>query len=305
MGGVEVDEADDAVVGLEGNGEHAADLLFDDAHAFLEYFVEAGVADEQGGFVAEDAVADGVADAEAIASGGADDELVGFEGHEDAAGGPDGVDGEIHDKGEEFGEGAVAGEFAAGADEGANLGVGFEAGDAFFIVLEDAGEAGDDGAVGAGGGFLGIDENDGVGGGGRGAELDDEVAGGDAVAGAEEVGGVDALAIDEGAVFAAEVAHDPGIAGGFEGEVLAGEAGVVGKAEFAGGGAPEGDAGAVELDRSRGAVGAEDANFAGYGRLCGRGHVDSVAYAEDGAVRLFVSAARGAIRAASQCPNRA
>ncbi len=222
VGTVEIDEANDTVVGLEGDGQHAADLLFDDAHAFLEHFVEPGIADEEGIFLSQDTLANGGADEEALAAGGANDQLLAFESHEDAAGGADGVDGKIHDQGEEFGEGAVAGELAAGADEGVDLRTGFEARGVFRVVLEDAGETGDDGAIAARGGFLGFDEEDGVGGGGGGAELDDEVAGGDAVAGAEEMGGVDALAVDEGAVLAAEVADDPGIAGGFEGEVLAG-----------------------------------------------------------------------------------
>ena len=139
---IEVDQPDDAGLGLQRHGENAADLLLDDAHAFGEGLIETGVADQQGGAFVEDAVADGGADLEALAFGGADAQFAVFHGHENATRGAHGFDGEVHDEVEQLGQGAVAGEFASGADEGAHLRA---AGD-LLLLVQHTGEAGDDGA---------------------------------------------------------------------------------------------------------------------------------------------------------------
>ena len=78
--------------------------------------------------------------------------------------------------------------------------------------------------------------------GGVGGVDDDQVAGGDAVAGLEDQARLEGDVVDEGAVLAAEILDGPVFALRFEGEVLAGEAGVFGKAEFGGAGAADGQA---------------------------------------------------------------
>ena len=54
---IHVDQADDALLGLQRHGHHGVDLLLDDAHAALESVVELGVAHQDGALLLEHAVA--------------------------------------------------------------------------------------------------------------------------------------------------------------------------------------------------------------------------------------------------------
>ena len=276
-GRVQVDQADDAVLGLQGGGHHGVDLLFHDAHAALEGVVELGVAHQDGGALFEDAVADGGADAEAIALVGRGDELVAFEDHEHAALRVDGLYGEVEHHGEELVERAVVAEFLAGADQRLHGGGGLGAAalDRHGLVGEGALEAGDDGGGGGGTG-LAFEDDDSGGVGGIGGVDDDEVAGGDAVAGFENQARLEGDVVDEGAVLAAEVLHGPFFAVGFEGEVLAGEAGVFGKAEFGGTGAADGQAAAGERNGFHLPIRTLDEKFAGHGAFLRSGDKHSL-----------------------------
>ena len=74
---------------------------------------------------------------------------------------------------------------------------------------------------------------------------------------------IDALAVQDGAVLAAEVLHLPGVAVAGEGEVLARQTGVVGIAELIGAGPAEGDAIAIERHHHVLAIDVADYQFAG------------------------------------------
>jgi hypothetical protein len=91
---------------------------------------------------------------------------------------------------------------------------------------------------------------------------DDQVAGRNAVARLEDELAFERNVIDEGAVLAAEVLHGPIVALQFEGEVLAGKAGVFGKAQFGGARPAHGDALAGERHRLHLAVGTLNQEFA-------------------------------------------
>ena len=116
-GRIDVDEADDAVLGLQRDGHHGVDLLLHDAHAALEGVVELGVAHQHRRSLFEHAVADGGADAEAIALVGARHQFVAFEQQEHAALGADGLNGEVENHLEKFVERPILAQFLAGADQ--------------------------------------------------------------------------------------------------------------------------------------------------------------------------------------------
>ena len=245
------------IVGLQGHGDHAADLLLHDAHLPLEALVELGVADQQRFFLLENAVANGLGDFEAFAAGGADFEIGALERHQHAAAGHDGFDREIHDHFEQLSERAVFGKLAAGANQRAHLRAALHDGGLIEIVglrararasrlattvvavLEKLSSL--------------VDEDHGVRERARDVgEFDGEMAGGDAVAGAERRRRFEVLAVEQSAVLAAP---DPRRAtavarGSRTGQVLAREAGVVGITQLVGAGAAERDAVAVERDRN-------------------------------------------------------
>ncbi len=56
-GRIHVDQADDALLGLQRHRHHGVDLLLHDAHAALEGVVELRIAHQDGGFFVEHAVA--------------------------------------------------------------------------------------------------------------------------------------------------------------------------------------------------------------------------------------------------------
>lgn len=228
----------------------------------MEQGVEGGVADEEGGAFVDDLVADGIRDAEAFATVGAGEELAVFDGHEDAAFGVDGLEAEVEDHLEEFVEGAEAGEFFAGFDEGIDapggevggLGRGRESAGGEFGGVE----AEDDGGGGGGLGVGVIDEFEGGPNGVLaawwGLEGDDEVAGGDGVSGGEGLRLGEEPAVDGGAVFAAEVADGPAAVEEFEGEVEARQHGVGGRGESGRIGATHNEGGFDDPENPPGAI---------------------------------------------------
>ena len=156
----------------------------------------------------------------------------------------------------------VPGQLAAGFDQrlyrrgSARAGV-VDAG----LVGERSFQAGDEG--GRTGGFRFVAFEDHHRGGARGTRVvdDSKVAGGDAVARLEPHLGLHRVAVDEGAVLAAQVLHHPRIAVGFEQEVLAGEPGVLGERDFSRARAANGEARAGERDGIHLPVGAVNDDF--------------------------------------------
>src|ERR1019366_7837434 len=238
-GRVQVDQADDAVLGLQGHRHHGVHFLLHDAHAALEGVVQLGVAHQNRRALFEDAIAHGGADAEAISLVGAGDESVALQNHEHAALRVDRLDGQVQDHGEELVERPVLGEFLTRVDQRLHGGrrVWAAALDGHALVGERARQAGD---YGGGGGRTDLAfEDDHVGGRVRrvGGEHDYQMAGGHAVAGFENQSGLEGNVVDEVAVLTAQVLHRPLVAFGVEREVLAGESGIFGKAKLGGAGA--------------------------------------------------------------------
>ena len=163
---------------------------------------------------------------------------VALQDHQHAALRVDRLDGQVQDHGEEFVERPVLGELLTGADQRLHgrRRVGAAALDGHGLVGERARQAGD---YGGGGGRTGLAfEDDHPGSRARlvGREHDHQVAGGHAVAGLENQSRLEGNVVDEGAVLAAQVLHRPIVAFRFEREVLAGEAGIFGKAKLGGAG---------------------------------------------------------------------
>ena len=79
-------------------------------------------------------------------------------------------------------------------------------------------------------------------------EFDDQMTGGDVVAGAERRRRLQAVAVEQSAVLAAQILDAPVVAGAHQRHVLARQTRVVGIAQFAGGGAAQHDAVAIQRD---------------------------------------------------------
>src|SRR5580700_9151971 len=161
----------------------------------------------------------------------------------------------------------MPGQFAAGADQGAHLRAALHDVSLVQVVglrTEHGVEVRHHGGRG-GGKLIGLfDEDHGVVGAQPGVgEFDGQMAGGNAVAFLERSGFVDALAVQHGAVFAAQVLHLPGVAMAGQGEVLARQAGVVGIAQLVGPRPAERDAVAIERHHYVLAVDVADYQFAG------------------------------------------
>ena len=108
----------------------------------------------------------------------------------------------------------------------------------------------------------GFEGEDGGGGAGRHAVADqDQMTGHDAVAALEAGFGGERLAIEHGAVLAAEIDDGPDVAFAFHQHVLAREAVIVGVAEGDGGGPAEAETIAVERDRTILAIRGKDLEF--------------------------------------------
>ena len=75
---IDVDQADNAVVGLEGHGDHAADFLLHDAHVLAQSLIELRVANQQRFFLAQHTLANGGRDLKTIAAGGTHLEFIAF-----------------------------------------------------------------------------------------------------------------------------------------------------------------------------------------------------------------------------------
>ena len=261
----------------KGHRHHGVDFLLHDAHAALEGVVELGVADEDGGLSLRTRSRTAVLMRKPSPLWALRDELVAFEDHEHAALGADGLDGEVEHHREKLVERAVVGEFLAGADEGLHGGggLGSAALDGHGLVREGTLEAGDDGG-GSGRAGLAFEDDHSGGVGGVGGVDDHEVAGGDAIAGFENQARLEGDVVDEGAVFAAQVLHGPFFAVRFEGEVLAGKAGVFGKAQLGGAGAADGQAASGERNGFHLPIRTLDEKFTGHGAFLGNGDKHSL-----------------------------
>ena len=215
-------------------------FLLHDAHAALEGVVQLGVAHQNRRALIDDAVAHGGADAEAVALVGAGDQFVALQNHQHAALRVDRLDGQVQDHREEFVQRPVLAEFLTGADQRLHGGRRFGAAalNGHGLVGERALQAGDHGGGGGRTGLALEDHHSGVRVRRVGGVHDHQVAGGHAVAGFENQARLEGNVVDEGAVLAAQVLHGPIVAFGLEREVLAGEAGIFGKAKL-------GDAGAA------------------------------------------------------------
>ena len=101
----------------ERHRHHGVDLLLHDAHAALEGVVQLGVAHQDGVFLLEHAVAHAGADAEAFALVGLGHQVAAFQNEQHAALRVDGLDGQIQDHREQFGQRPVFGQLLAGANQ--------------------------------------------------------------------------------------------------------------------------------------------------------------------------------------------
>ncbi len=155
---VQIDEPDDAIVGLQRDGQHAANLLLHDAHAIGERLIQAGVAHQQRGFLLDDAVAHRVADAKTFAQRRLHHQFLAFQRHQHATRGAHGFHREIHDELEKLRQRHVPGQFASGANERAHLRTTFN----LLLLAEYAFEAGGDRGGNGSGGSKAFDEDDGV-----------------------------------------------------------------------------------------------------------------------------------------------
>ena len=270
---VEIDQPDDAVVGLQGNRDHAADFLLDDAHLAFEALVELGVANQQGLLLLKHAVANGGGDFETFAAGGAHVQLLALQGHQHAASSHHRFHGKIHDDLKKLPQRAVLRKLSARANQGAHLRVALHDGGLIQVgcLGADHGlEIGDDGGRGSRKAVFIFDKYDGLGNEtGDVGEFDDEVPRGDAVPGAERRGSFQTAAVQQRAVLAAEILDAPVQAGAGKRHVLARESRVVGIAQLAVAGAAQHDAIAIQGNRDGLALQIAHDQFAGRILGCG------------------------------------
>jgi hypothetical protein len=115
--GVEINQSDDAVLGLQRSRQHAADVLLQDAHSGRERLVGQRIANQQRAPLADDQVAHQRADAKARALDGARPQLSALERHEDPARGADRFHRQVQNQVEQLLERHVAGQFAPRSDQ--------------------------------------------------------------------------------------------------------------------------------------------------------------------------------------------
>ena len=184
---VQIDQPDDAIVGLQRDRQHAANLLLHDAHAVGERLVQAGVAHQQRRFFLDHAVAHRVADAEAFAQRRRTTSSLPSSVISTPRVAPTASTDRFMISLNSSASGMLPGQFAAGADQRAHLRAAFD----FLFLAEHAFQAGGDGGGNRSGRRHAFDEDDGIVGGRRQrvlAKIERDVAGRDAIVLAERIG---------------------------------------------------------------------------------------------------------------------
>ena len=234
-GRIEIDEAADAVFGLQRHGQHAADLLRHDTFAGGQRLMPQGVANQERTALVQNQVTHAGADPKPGAFGSTDAEFAAvLECHQDSSRSFHRFHRQIEDEFEQCFERHVAHQFAAGANEGLHV---TDTLDFLFVAEESVESGGQRGATGRRGRFF--NEYDRLGGGGTSGFGEDyrQLPGCDAVIRLEHVRSGEGLSVYQCAVGAAEIAEGPVCSRSFEYQMLAGEATDLGITEVVGEGA--------------------------------------------------------------------